>query len=212
MKIVFGLFLAMVSFAGSAHGALLGLVNTGTQTNVKWTQISGPSPLVDVTTKNTVWSNQVGASWIGPQSNAETTSSPQGTYRYETTFDLSGVQHAGTIGVDLSFSVLYDNDLALFLNGVSIPFASSPMGYALPAAVVNLSGSTGFNLAGLNTLRFDVTNAPPNGTNPSGLNVKFLTQNSFQTPPNLPIPEPASAVAFVGLCLGGFALRRRMAV
>lgn len=153
-----------------------------------------PTEPIEVVNRLTAWVNPspAPAAWIGPDG----VSDPVGLYFYSLTFN-----NYSTLPSITGFWAS-DNSSRILLNG-------NPTGFARPGtgtfgSLMAFNITTGFN-TGLNTLTFEVYNAPgsfPNG-NPSGLLVTGLTGN---------VPDGGMTVALVGLALAGLASVRRFQV
>ena len=133
------------------------------------------------------------SAWVVPASD---TNGPEGDYFYDLTFDMTGLNIA-TAAIFGRWAV--DNlGTDILLNGVSTGNVNND-GFA-DFTTFSISPQEGdVFLPGLNTLRFQVFNAPPAG--PTGLRVEFLSSTAA------PVPEPSVAMlAFAG---AGMMLRRR---
>jgi hypothetical protein len=106
--------------------------------------------------------NDSNSKWVGPRRDAAKMNAP-GTYTYETTFDLTGLNPATAV---LTGKWATDNSGAIRLNGVTVGTASKTFDAFTPFAL-----NTDF-VAGVNTLEFVVFNL---GTspNPTGLRVEI---------------------------------------
>ena len=132
--------------------------------------------------------------------------STSGVYDWTLQFNLSGfVVSSATINGKIGA----DNSVKVFLNGTQI--AESPYDggynsysfYEANATTFNITGGAGLN-AGLNTLKFEVTNTPGVG-NPTGLRTYFTSSVT-------PVPEPQTwALMGAGLALLTLAAYRRRA-
>jgi hypothetical protein len=116
--------------------------------------VAGPWAADDATSK-----------WISPNGN-EDTIEPSGTYVYQTTFDLTGLNPTTA---EISGSVWVDNEISdIILNSTDTGFTSDT--YASPTS---FTLDTGF-VSGINILEFDVVNGPLGGAqNPTGLRVEM---------------------------------------
>lgn len=131
-----------------------------------------------------VWSPDGGRSkWISPQANENSynggaPNDPAGTYVYQTTFDLSGLDPSTA---RISGYITADNSLfSLTLNGVDT---------GMPGA--GLGGNSYFTInhgfgAGKNVLQFFVNNDPPRHADPSGLRVE-MAGSASPLPNRLPL-------------------------
>ena len=120
--------------------------------------------------------------WIGPRTDAGS-GNAQGNYTFRTTFNLSGFNPATAV---LIGQFAADNSAIVLLNGVNTGVTSTGFAAFTPFTI-----SSGF-AAGVNTLDFVVTNAPPT-PNPTGLRVDI---SGTATPSSAPITvtvTPASA-------------------
>jgi hypothetical protein len=127
-----------------------------------------------------------------------------GAYAVTTTFNLTGFQ-ANTL--NLSLDIAADNDVVAALNGHIILSCTTGGATCFSAFTSNHSisaGSSGFALAGVNTLTFTVTNETT--PSPTALRVEVSgTATSTATP--VPGTWVLLSVGLVGLGL----LRRRIA-
>jgi hypothetical protein len=126
-----------------------------------------------------------------------------GTYTYETTFDLTGLDHTTAV---IMGDYATDDGGEIWLNGVMVGPASTT--HSSTTAFTIASGY----LSGINTLQFIVVNADPgavswagpNGENPTGLYVNITSTYAR------PIPEPNSLIFFgTGVLVVGMAIRKR---
>jgi hypothetical protein len=132
--------------------------------------------------------------------------STPGVYDWTLQFNLSGfLASSATINGKIGA----DNSVKVFLNGTQIaesPFVggfNSYSFYEANATTFSITGGTGLN-AGLNTLRFEVTNTPGVG-NPTGLRTYFTSSVTA-------VPEPQTwALMGAGLALLTLAAYRRRA-
>lgn len=136
-----------------------------------------------------------GSSWISTVNSGATNIAP-GTYTFETTFSLAGLNPDTAV---LVFEVATDDQLTgVFLNGVATGITSS--GFATLGGPFTID--SGF-LGGVNTLTFQVLNGGT-AANPGGFRVNFLQALATV------IPEPATAsLALMGII--GLSMRRRRA-
>lgn len=127
----------------------------------------------------TAWlADNLDSHWISPTPNAYA-SLAGGTYTYQTTFDLTGVQDLTK--VQLSGTIAADDNGTLSMNGVMIVSTDNPgYGQWKPFSI-----TTGF-LAGINTLTVNVTNY----FGPSGVRV-LVTGTTVANNPDPP-PPPAN--------------------
>ncbi len=161
-----------VSSTGESGGSLLpiGVVDP----NYKLISAPAGTPLTAVTTSaNLLWvSSQADAQWISPGPNGESNWST-GTYDYQTTFSLDGLDPATAV---LSGLWTSDNSGCIYLNGVD---TNDCVGDGDFRALTPFSIYSGF-VAGINNLDFVVENG---GTypNPTGLLVE-ITGTATATP------------------------------
>ena len=138
---------------------------------------AGTPPTAVTTSANLLWvSNQANAEWISPGPNGESNWST-GTYDYQTTFSLDGLDPATAV---LSGLWTSDNSGCIYLNAVDTNDCVGDGDFRFLTA---FSIDSGF-VAGTNTIDFIVDNG---GTypNPTGLLVE-LTGTATA------IPEPSS--------------------
>lgn len=204
-----------IVFGLPAFGDPIIIFNTGESTggtalapgtaDSHYTLVSAPSgvPLTAIaTTQNASWTpNTATTDWISPGGNGGS-SWPVGTYDYQITFDLTGLD-AST--AELSGEWTSDNNASISLNGVDTGITSSFGGFGSLSA---FSITSGFQ-AGVNTLDFLVVN----GGGPTGViaEVSGTAASSGGTPPPT-VPEPSSLTMVLlgsGLLLGVGSLRRR---
>ena len=149
--------------------------------------------------------NNSSSKWIQPVSGT-TDNHPDGLYKINTTFDLTGYDLAT---VSLKFFVASDNNVDVFLNDTFTGIAQ--VGFTTLGGPYTIS--SGFN-AGLNTLQFQLTNwVQPTG-NPTGLRVQFTSVDAEVDPLFAPaVPEPASLVVWSMLagCVAGLVWSRKRA-
>jgi PEP-CTERM motif len=119
------------------------------------------------------------SAWIGPH-NDQQLNSPNGTYDYQTTFSLAGLDPTtASIGGNWSTD---DPGLDILINGVST--GQTSLNYATWSSFAINSGF----VAGVNTLDFIVANT---GGGPTGLRVEMSGDARA-------VPEPGS-IALIGL-------------
>ncbi|SIO46631.1 PEP-CTERM protein-sorting domain-containing protein [Bradyrhizobium erythrophlei] len=143
-------------------------------------------------------SNSPISSWDTPYNplNSNTDPAVDGTYKFQTTFNLVG----SSSGAFITGQFAADNEVAAIkVNGTTIY-----TGPGFPTS--QYSNWTGFSalsgfVAGSNTIEFDLVNYAQNGGNPGGLNVQFLTAS---------VPEPSTwAMMILGFLGVGFMAYRR---
>jgi hypothetical protein len=116
------------------------------------------------------WANNSGAKWIGPQSTATLSNAPAGTYRYRTTFDLTGFDPTTAY---ISGYYYAADQCEIFLNGQSVALSANPQ-FAINDSFILSSGF----IAGVNTLDFVVTNSQ---VGPTGLRVEIVEADAVTT-------------------------------
>jgi hypothetical protein len=169
----------------TAREAIPGLFNTGVATNgtlassgtvdPHWQMIQsadgafpGPAAIVlnDIGFPIPPWiANGPNSKWIAPQA-SEAVGNNGGTYKYRTSFDLTGFEPSSAIVSGVWTS---DNQgPQVLLNGV----ATGATNDGNFSALTNFFAITSGFIAGTNTLDFVVTNIGP-GTNPTGVRVEL---------------------------------------
>ena len=127
------------------------------------------------------------SSWIGP--NTDNLVGPGGLFTYQTTFDLSGLDH--TTASILGRWATDDQGIDILINGTATGNTSASFG-----VFTDFTINSGF-IAGVNTLDFVVTN----GHGPTGLRVEITNANAVA------VDEPY-ALALLGLGLLGLGINR----
>jgi len=127
------------------------------------------------------------SSWIGP--NTGDLVGPGGLFTYQTTFDLSGLDH--TTASILGRWATDDQGIDILINGTATGNTSASFG-----VFTDFTINSGF-IAGVNTLDFVVTN----GHGPTGLRVEITNANAVA------VDEPY-ALALLGLGLLGLGINR----
>lgn len=154
-------------------------------------------PLTATTTSaNLLWvPNQANADWISPGANGESNWSI-GSYEYQTTFSLDGLDPATAILTGLWTS---DNHGCIYLNGADTNecVGDGSFRYLNPFSI-----TTGF-VAGTNSLDFLVFNGSTY-PNPTGLLVEISGTATA-------IPEPSSLLLVAIVCVAGIVIRLRRA-
>jgi hypothetical protein len=130
----------------------------------------GPNAIVADPPAGAWVSNTVTSKWISPSANQSQSDggNPDGTYTYQTTFDLTGLD-PGSASITGQWAT--DNSGFILINGSSTG-QTIPFGYPAFQSFTPFSISTGF-ISGLNTLTFVTNNAPCACFNPTGLRVEL---------------------------------------
>ena len=207
---------AVVALAGAAHASPILIFNTGVDTlgnplpdgagDPHYVLTSVPAGTTDIQVRTSAGGFPIGP-WIGDDSlsawirpnNPGAPNDPEGTYDYQTTFDLTGLNPATAV-----LSGLWATDNAgsdILINGVST--GSTAAGFTGGSS---FTVNSGFK-AGVNTLDFIVSNFPGATGNPTGLRVEM----SGTADPNSQVPEPVSFV-LLGTGLVAFGMLRRRTV
>ena len=207
---------AVVGFTADARADVItglystGVDNSGVATNtdaadLHWTLNGGPAYTGAVSGQWPigVWMQNTSASqWITPSTNAAQsydTGASNGYYTYTLSFDLLSGQDPLSASFTGQFAV-DDRVTSIMLNGTTL-FSGSE---GSDSAWTDFSASSGF-LSGQNTLTFTVENIGGVSSNPTGLDVDFLSSYVAA------VPEPATwlmmILGFVGL--GSLGYRRQ---
>ena len=189
---VFGLIVCGMLSVSSAFGSAITVYNTG-ETNggsalsagtadTHYTLMSAPAgvPLTAIATAaNPAWvPNTASADWLSPGASGNT-SWAAGTYDYQTTFSLIGLNAATA---QLSGLWTADNTGCIYLNGAN---TGDCVGFADFGKLATFSITSGF-LSGMNKLDFIVVN----GDGPTGV----YAQVGGTAAAGSPVPEPSSWV------------------
>jgi RHS repeat-associated protein len=126
--------------------------------------------------------NGPNSKWIAPLSNAGAPLNP-GTYKYRTTFDLSGLDRTTAV---LQGRWGADDSGYIQLNGVTVPNSTISGFGSLTGFTIN----SGF-VAGVNTLDFVVTNGGSSG-NPTGVRIE-ISGSARRTLPSFAANPPGPA-------------------
>ena len=168
---------------------------------------SGVTLTAIATSPNGAWTpNTSTADWISPGSSGGT-SFPPGTYDYQTTFDLTGLDPTTA---QLSGKWTSDNNGWIDLNGVMTGVTSAFAGFG---SLSSFSITSGFQ-PGLNTLDFVIVNGS-DSFSPTGVIADIsgtATASSSVSGPSA-VPEPSSLSMFIlgGGLLGLGGLGRKLA-
>jgi hypothetical protein len=207
--------LAMTGLAPTAQADVIsGLYSTGVNNagvttttdaaDIHWTLNGGNAytGAVSGTWPIGVWApNTTTSQWITPSTNAADSynMASNGIYTYSLSFNILSTQNPLTASFAGQFAV-DDRVTQIMLNGTTL-FSGSE---GSDSSWTDFSASSGF-LSGLNTLTFTVENIGLSGSNPTGLDVNFLTSNVSA------VPEPATwlmmILGFAGVGFLGY--RRR---
>ncbi len=199
--------IAILMAAGALGAAPIVINNTGLTApgavDPNWT-ITSPAGSAFVTVVDgfpigPFWlANTAASSWVEPDSGSSDNHAP-GTYTYQTTFNLTGL-NAATAAIQ--FRAAVDNNItAVRLNGNVVGFTYGLFTDFSPLFSVNTAAW--FN-AGVNTLQFDVLNSNVGGGNPSGFRVEVSGTADAITS----TPEPATMLMAAPILIA-LALRRR---
>jgi len=201
-------FTLILVLIGSAQAAPINIFNTGVDANgdvvtggtvgdEHYTLISDPNGTITGIKTATAISEgyPIGpwlgdnslSSWIGP--NTDNLVGPGGLFTYQTTFDLSGLDH--TTASILGRWATDDQGIDILINGTATGNTSASFG-----VFTDFTINSGF-IAGVNTLDFVVTN----GHGPTGLRVEITNANAVA------VDEPY-ALALLGLGLLGLGINR----
>ena len=193
--------------ASSAFGSAITIYNTGQSTggtaltagtaDTHYTLISAPAgvPLTAIATAaNPAWTPDTASTdWISPGASGNT-GWAAGTYDYQTTFSLTGL-NAATAQLAGLWSA--DNTACIYLNGAN---TGDCLGSSAYGTLTNFSITSGF-IAGINKLDFVVVN----GDGPTGVYAQVSGTASASA-----VPEPSSwALALSGVAGAGLLLFRK---
>lgn len=145
--------------------------------------------------------------WIMPNNGGSGDwTSPDGTYVFRTTFNLTGmlVPTASITGGWTS-----DNDgIKIALNGVQVAGATSYTQFSAGFAPFVIPAGSGAFQAGINTLDFYVNNGVQATGNPTALRVQ-MTGTVEQDTSYVPVPDGGSTLILLGAALSLVGLLRR---
>jgi hypothetical protein len=202
-----------LAFTCAASGNAILIYNTGEssaltalptgQSNPNYNVVAAPSgvPLgaAITTAANPYWlPNASTADWISPGSSG-LTNWAGGTYDYQTTFSLAGL-NAST--AQLTGSWASDNGGCIYLNGTNTGNCTAAVGGF--QSLVAFTITTGFQ-AGVNVLDFIVTNG---ANSPTGvfIDISGTALAAIAISPQVAtVPEPATFPALLGVGLVGLA-------
>ena len=209
---------AVVALAGAAHASPILIFNTGVDTlgnplpngtvgDSHYVLITVPSGSTAIQVRTSAGGFPINGPWIGDDSlsawirpnNPGSPNDPGGTYDYQTTFDLTGLNPATAVLIGQWATDNTGSDIVI--NGVSTGHTAAGFG-----GWSSFTLSSGF-IAGVNTLDFIVYNVPQEFGNPTGLRVEM----SGTADPNSQVPEPVSLV-LLGTGLVAFGMLRRRTV
>ena len=184
---------AVVALAGAAHASPIIIFNTGVDTlgnplpngtvgDLPYVLTSVPGGTTDLQVRTSAGGFPIGP-WIGDDSlsawirpNNPGSNDPGGTFDYQTTFDLTGLNPATAVLIGQWATDDAGSDI--LINGVSTgQTAAGFTGWS------SFTLSSGF-IAGVNTLDFIVYNVPQVTGNPTGLRVEMSGTAA--------VPEPSS--------------------
>lgn len=207
-RLIAAIALSALAFGSACAAAIPGLYNTGAGASGTVDRNYGLLVMAGDEYSNQAWisedsqirsewlDNTATSKWITPYYNASASLDPvvAGAYLYSLDFTLSAEQVGGA---SFLARVAADNEVDVYLNGEYLGQANNF------AAWTDVSASTGF-VAGVNSLRFVVSNYAQADGNPTGLRFEFLDSTAGV------VPEPETyAMMLGGLALLGAVARRK---
>ena len=183
---------AAVISATTPTGSISGLFNTGVDANgnaltagvkdAHYTLVSEPVGATftsavavsqtDASNQNWSTTDYAHSEWIG----ATATNPKTGTFKYQTSFTLSG--SVDLKSVDVQFDINADDNVVILVNGHNTGITLSALWTSSSVQHVDLSGASGWFVTGTNVIEFDVTNT---GAGPTGLKIDNIAATALTT-------------------------------